>query len=55
MNHKEIKDICEKYSIKNYTINPDNTIDVNGNVYLYKSGLTELPLQFNNVSGYFEC
>jgi len=55
MTHKEIIDICEKYSIKNYTINPDNTIDVNGSVHLYKSDLDELPLQFNKVTGYFVC
>ena len=47
--------ICEKYNITNYTINPDGSIDVNGNVYLYNKELTELPLTFNKVSGYFTC
>ena len=47
--------ICEKYNIINYTINPDGSIDVNGNVYLYNESLTELPLTFNKVTGYFEC
>ena len=47
--------ICKQYGIENYTINPDGTIDVNGSVYLYGKGLTELPLTFNKVSGYFNC
>ena len=47
--------ICKKYKITNYTINPDGTIDVNGHVYLWNKGLTELPLTFNKVSGYFTC
>ena len=47
--------ICEKYNITNYTINPDGLIDVNGNVNLMCEGLTELPLTFNKVSGYFSC
>jgi hypothetical protein len=47
--------ICEKYNITNYTINGDGSIDVNGSVYLYGKGLTELPLTFNKVSGYFSC
>ena len=47
--------ICKKYNIKNYTINGDGSIDVNGSVNLYNKGLTELPLVFNKVSGYFDC
>ena len=47
--------ICEKYNIINYTINPDGSIDVNGNVYLDNKKLTELPLTFNKVTGWFEC
>ena len=50
-----IHDICEKYNIKNYTINPDGSIDVNGNVDLSYKKLTELPLTFNRVTGYFNC
>ena len=30
-----IHDICKRYNIKNYTINPDGSIDVNGDVDLY--------------------
>ena len=47
--------ICKKYNITNYTINPDGSIDVNGDVDLINKGLTELPLRFNKVSGYFDC
>ena len=50
-----IDEICEKYKIKNYTINDDGTIDVDGNVDLFNEGLTEIPLTFNKVSGYFYC
>ena len=50
-----ISSICKKYNIKNYTINDDGSIDVNGDVNLSKKGLTELPLRFNKVTGYFHC
>jgi len=54
-NNENIKDICKEYGIINYTINDDLTIDVNGNVYLSRIGLTKLPLKFNKVIGYFYC
>ena len=47
--------ICKQYGIENYTINSDGSIDVNGNVFLYKKGLTEFPLTFNKVTGNFDC
>ena len=47
--------ICKQYKIKNYTINDDGSIDVMGDVNLWNKGLTELPLTFNKVSGYFDC
>ena len=47
--------ICKRYRIKNYTINPDGSIDVNGNVNLSWYKLTELPLVFNRVTGWFNC
>ena len=50
-----IHDICKRYRIKNYTINPDGSIDVNGSVNLSGRGLTELPLTFNKVNGGFYC
>jgi hypothetical protein len=50
-----IQDICKQYNIKNYTINPDGSIDVDGDVSLNYKNLTELPLRFNKVTGYFYC
>jgi len=55
MNENEIHKMCEKYSIKNYTINGDKTIDVDGSIELMHNGLDKLPLHFNKVSGYFDC
>jgi hypothetical protein len=53
---KEYKsEICDKYGIKNYTINDDGTVDVDGSVNLSNKGLTELPLKFNKVSSHFYC
>ena len=52
---EEIHTICEKYGIINYTINPDGSIDVYGNVYLFNMNLDKLPLKFNKVGGYFGC
>ncbi len=51
----EIDYICEHYNIRNYTINPDVSIDVDGNVWLSDRSLTELPLKFNKVYGSFDC
>jgi hypothetical protein len=50
-----IKNICKKYDIENYTINEDGSIDVNGDVNLSFKSLTELPLKFRNVTGTFQC
>ena len=47
--------ICKQYGIENYTINPDGSIDVVGDVDLYDKNLTELPLRFNKVNGSFDC
>ena len=54
MSVEEIHLICGKYNIKNYTINSDGSIDVEGNVNLYNTNLTKIPLKFNKVSGYFD-
>jgi hypothetical protein len=50
-----IDEICRKYGITNYIINDDETIDVNGDVHLSFNDLTELPLTFNKVTGWFSC
>jgi len=55
MTHNDIHNICKDYNIRNYTINDDNSIDVNGGVDLLYCNLSELPLNFNKVTGYFNC
>lgn len=56
-----IKDFFSKLSSKvdNYTINPDYTVDVEGNVHLVSSDLKDydgkLPFKFNRVTGSFGC
>lgn len=55
MNRNKIIDLCKKYNIKNYTINEDSSIDVDGMVNISIRGLKKLPLVFNRVSAYFEC
>ena len=52
---EDIDSICEKYGIINYTVNPDGTVDVDGNVDLSNRKLTRLPLKFGKVSGNFYC
>jgi hypothetical protein len=49
-------EFCQKY-LKNYTINSDNTIDVDDNVYLWQKlgDMEKLPVKFGKVSGYFDC
>jgi len=47
--------ICETYGIKNYTINEDGSIDVNGFVNLINKNLINLPLKFRRVTGSFAC
>lgn len=54
MSIEEIHLICGKYNIRNYTINSDGSIDVEGDVNLVKKNLKEIPLKFNKVSGYFD-
>jgi hypothetical protein len=51
----EIDKICRKYDIKNYTINSDNSVDVDNGVYLLDKKLESIPLNFNIVNGYFDC
>jgi hypothetical protein len=51
------KQFCQKYKIKNYTINSDGTIDEGYGVYLtVKLGdIEKLPVKFRKVSGSFMC
>jgi hypothetical protein len=47
----DIKKICDKYKIENYTINSDGTVDVDGYLDISRTDLTKLPLKFRNVTG----
>jgi hypothetical protein len=49
----DIIDICHRYDIVDYTINDDGSIDVDFDVILDESDLTELPLKFRKVNGGF--
>ena len=51
----QVVKLCKKYKIKNYSINPDFSIDVEGNVNLSYLSLKSLPLRFSRVEGYFDC
>ena len=48
-----IEEICKKYDITNYTVNPDGSIDVHRSVDLSYNSLKEIPLNFNRVDGGF--
>ena len=50
-----IEEICKEFNIKGYTINGDNSIDVEGDIVLRSLKLTKFPLTFNKVSGSFNC
>jgi hypothetical protein len=50
-----VDDLCQIYNIRNYTINPDNSIDVNGSVDLKYNNLEKLPIKFRTVTGNFYC
>src|SRR5574343_1535271 len=50
----KIDEICNQYKIKDYTINPDGSIDVNKYVDLYLKSLIKIPLRFNKVNS-FDC
>ena len=56
---EDIDSICKRYGIKNYTINKDGTIDVDGDVRLVVRNLFDniykLPLKFGKVTGDFYC
>jgi hypothetical protein len=50
-----VVEVCEKYEIENYIINDGLSIDVDGDVELYRQRLEYLPLKFNYVDGNFNC
>ena len=54
-NRYNIDKICEKYYIQNYSINDDGTVDVDGEVFLTRKNLKNIPLNFGRVTGNFGC
>ncbi|CAK1332462.1 Internalin-J precursor [Burkholderia pseudomallei] len=52
---EEIEQWLDKMEIKNYSINDDLTVDVDGSVDLFGRKLTDIPVQFNHVSMDFHC
>jgi len=55
MTTSEIHNICEEYNIKNYTINSDMSISVDGSVNLSYRNLKSIPIKFKEVGGDFYC
>lgn len=53
MGYYAVKRYCDQYQIKNYTINIDDSVDVDGDVYLSSKLLGKIPIKFNRVSGSF--
>lgn len=52
-NTLDIEKICLQYKIEKYSINPDGSVDVDGNVDLSSRNLSILPLKFRRVMGNF--
>ena len=52
-NIENIKSWCDKMGIRNYTINSQGEIDVDGNVDLNDTDLEELPYKFGTINGWF--
>jgi len=43
------------YDRKNWKLNSDGKVDVDGNVNMTEMGLTEIPVKFGKVNGSFYC
>lgn len=53
--YSQVVEWLEEMGIKNFYINDDLTVDVDYYVNLFNRGLTEIPIQFGKVSGFFDC
>jgi hypothetical protein len=53
--HEQITEWLDRNGIGNYTIHPNGSVDVDGDVYLHKFTESALPVHFNNVFGDFVC
>ena len=52
---EEVENWLINYNIKNYIINEDLTVDVNGNVNLSKQKIKKFPFKFRFIKGDFFC
>lgn len=52
---KTIEEWCKKLNIKNYIINADGTVDIDGDVNIFDRNLDRIPIKFGIVTGYFCC
>ena len=50
----DIEAWCDEMGIKNYTINPQGEIDIDGDAWLANKDFKELPYKFGKVNGYFD-
>ncbi len=55
MTRLEIHNLCREYNIKKYIINDDMSINTIGGVDLSGRKLTQIPIKFKEVGGYFYC
>ena len=51
----EVENWLISMNVKNYIINEDLTVDVNGNVDLSEKNINKIPIQFNIIKGDFFC
>lgn len=52
---EEVEAICKWFGLKDYKVNNDLSVDVNGNVDISKRKLSRIPIKFNSVRGHFFC
>lgn len=52
---EEINENCINLGITSYTIQDDGSVDVDGDVKIYRRKLKQIPVQFGIVSGRFDC
>ena len=48
-----VENWLKEYGVKNFTVNQDLSVDVNGHVGLSSSSLAYLPVRFRNIAGNF--
>lgn len=53
--YSQVKNWLDKMCVRNYTINNDLTVDVDGSVDISCNHLTEIPIQFGTINGNFRC